>query len=205
MFGTYARNVISSQGRYYPDTSNKSESINPKGNKTMTTQTKQTEGSNVIIRDVQLYWAKLDKPVDPFGTLQWELTIQASKKRESELAQFGKVKEGFEKGTVAVALKKKALKADGSDAAKVSVVDSAKQPLEAKLIGNGSTGNVMVFQRPYEIKAPNGKVTKSGTTTMLNKVQVTNLVKYERKSDNFVDFDDEGDNSSTTATSNDDF
>lgn len=168
---------------------------NPKGNKTMTTNTNQTEGFNTIVRDVQLYWAKLDKPVDPFGTLQWELTIQVPKKRESEIASFGKVKEGFDKGTVAVALKKKALKADGTEAAKVGVVDANKQPFDSKLIGNGSTGNIIVFQRPYEIKAPNGKVTKSGTSTMLTKVQVTNLVKYERKSDNFVDFDTESDTS----------
>jgi hypothetical protein len=179
---------------------------NPKGNKTMTTNTNQTEGFNTIVRDVQLYWAKLDKPVDPFGTLQWELTVQVPKKRESEISSFGKVKEGFDKGTVAVALKKKALKADGTEAAKVGVVDANKQPFDSKLIGNGSTGNIIVFQRPYEIKAPNGKVTKSGTSTMLTKVQVTNLVKYERKSDNFVDFDDEGGNETNAAPSkNDDF
>ena len=199
MFGTYARNVISGQGRYVAD----DNSTQSKG-KSMTTNTKQTEGTNVIIRDVQLYWAKLDKPVDPFGTLQYELTIQAPKKREAELAQYGKVKDGFDKNTVAISLKKKALKADGTDAAKVIVVDSSKQPMDSKLIGNGSTGNVMVFQRPYEIKAPNGKVTKSGITTMLNKVQVTTLVKYERKSTDFVDFDDEG-GTSTPAQSNDDF
>ncbi len=170
----------------------------------MTTNTNQTEGFNTIVRDVQLYWAKLDKPVDPFGTLQWELTIQVPKKRESEIASFGKVKEGFDKGTVAVALKKKALKADGTEAAKVGVVDANKQPFDSKLIGNGSTGNIIVFQRPYEIKAPNGKVTKSGTSTMLTKVQVTNLVKYERKSDNFVDFDDES-TESPAAKFSDDF
>jgi len=170
----------------------------------MTTATNTVEGTNVIIRDVKLYWAKLDKPTDPFGTLQWELTIQVPKKRESEIASFGKVKEGFDKGTVAVALKKKALKADGTEAAKVGVVDANKQPFDSKLIGNGSKGNIIVFQRPYEIKAPNGKVTKSGTSTMLTKVQVTDLVKYERKSDNFVDFDEEG-TESPAAKFSDDF
>jgi len=201
--GDHANDLIHQQ--IYKSVNINSLFHNPKGKQTMTTtNTNQTEGSNVIIRDVKLYWAKLDKPVDPFGTLQWELTIQVPKKRESEVASLGKVKEGFDKGTVAVALKKKALKADGSEAAKVGVVDANKQPLDSKIIGNGSTGNIIVFQRPYEIKAPNGKVTKSGTSTMLTKVQVTNLVKYERKSDNFVDFDDEG-TSSAPATSNDDF
>jgi hypothetical protein len=188
------------------DTLIKQSFTNPKGNKTMTTNTNQTEGFNTLVRNVQLYWAKLDKPVDPFGTLQWELTIQVPKKREAEIASFGKVKEGFEKNTVAVALKKKALKADGTEAAKVNVVDANKQPFDSKLIGNGSTGNIIVFQRPYEIKAPNGKVTKSGTSTMLTKVQVTELVKYERKSGDFVDFEEEeGNTNSKSDTYNNDF
>jgi hypothetical protein len=170
----------------------------------MTQATNNT--TNEIIRDVQIYWAKLDKAVSPFGVDLYEMTIQAPKKREKELAQFGKVKEGFDAGTIKVALKKKAFKADGTEAAKVRVVDANKQPLDSKLIGNGSVGNVMVMQRPYEIKLPNGKVSKSGITTTLTAVQVTNLVKYERKSDNFVDFDDEGGNSGAQAnTSNDDF
>jgi len=60
------------------------------------------------------------------------------------------------------------------------------------LIGNGSIGNVMVYCSPYEIKLPNGKISKSGISTMLVAVQVTDLVRYERKSENFVDFDVEG-------------
>lgn len=149
---------------------------------------------NVILKGVTLYWAKLnpEKPVAPFGTEQWELTVQADKKREKELSMFGKVKDGFDKGTVAVSLKKKALKKDGSPAAPVRVVDNMKQPLDPKVIGNGSTGNVMLMLKDYQIKAPNGKVTKEGTTTALIAVQVTNLVKYESKSSNFVDFDEEG-------------
>ena len=146
------------------------------------------EATNVIIKDVELHWVKLDKPVDPFGTLQYEIQIQAPKKREKELAAFGKVK-AVEGGKIAINLKKKALKADGSDAAKVRVVDSAKNSIDSKQIGNGSIGNVMVMQKPYEIKAPNGKVTKSGVSNMLTAVQVTTLIKYVPKSDNFVDFE----------------
>ena len=44
--------------------------------------------------------------------------------------------------------------------------------------------------KDYEIKAPNGKVTKSGTTVTLTAVQVTDLVKYVPKNSNFVDFDE---------------
>jgi len=146
---------------------------------------------NVIIKDVELHWAKLDKPVDPFGTLQYELQIQAPKKREKEFSQFGKVKV-VEGGKISVNLKKKAFKKDGTESAKVRVVDAGKKELDPKLIGNGSIGNVMVYCSPYEIKLPNGKVSKSGISTMLIAVQVTDLVRYERKSENFVDFDVEG-------------
>jgi hypothetical protein len=136
------------------------------------------DATNVIIKDVELHWVKLDKPVDPFGTLQYEIQIQAPKKREKELAAFGKVKV-IEGNKVSINLKKKALKADGTDAAKVRVVDASKN----------SIGNVMVMQKPYEIKAPNGKVTKSGISNMLTAVQVTTLIKYVPKNDNFVDFE----------------
>lgn len=157
----------------------------------MTTQA-NNEVRNVILSNVDLYWAKLnpEKPVSPFGTEQWELTVQVPKKREREIASFGNVKEGFEKGTVAVNLKKKAQKKDGTPAAAVRVVDAKKQPLDPKLIGNGSKGNVMLMLKDYEIKAPNGKVTKSGTTVTLTAVQVTDLVKYVPKNNNFVDFDE---------------
>ena len=40
----------------------------------MTDSTNNT-GSNVMIKEVKLFWAKLDKPVSPFGTDQWELSI----------------------------------------------------------------------------------------------------------------------------------
>ena len=168
----------------------------------MTTQSTTNQGQNEIIRNVEFHWCKLDKPTDPFGTLQWEMSVQVPKARAAELEAYGKVKEvkdkdGKSTGKVSLNLKKKALKADGTDAAKVGVVDIHKQPMDAKVIGNGTIGNVMVFCKPYEIKAPNGKVTKSGTSVMLTKVQVTNLVKYEPKSDNFVDFDDEGSDAPT--------
>ncbi len=171
---------------------------NPKGKSIMTTSNAQNEVRNVILKGVDLYWAKLnpEKPVSPFGTDQWEITVQAAKSRSKELSEFGKVKDGFEKGTVAINLKKKAEKKDGTPAAPVRVVDNMKQPLDPKTIGNGSTGNVMLMLKDYEIKAPNGKVTKSGTAVTLVAVQVTNLVKYEAKSTKFVDFDEEGEGSS---------
>lgn len=148
-----------------------------------------SDNKNVIITDVILNWAKLDKPVAPFGTEQWEIQIMAPKKRMKELSQFGKVKDQGD-GFVSVNLKKKAEKRDGSAAQKVRVVDANKKPIDPNTIGNGSKGNVIVLQNEYEIKGPKGNVTKSGTSTMLTAVQVTELKIYERK--DMVDFDNIG-------------
>jgi hypothetical protein len=168
----------------------------------MTTST-NSNVTNVIIRDVEFHWPKLDKPVEPFGTAIYELQIQFPKSRVKEMEQFGKVKDQGQ-GKFSLNLKKKALKADGTEAAKVGVVDAFKNPLDPKLIGNGTKGNVMLMLKPYELKTPSGKVTKSGTTIMLSKVQVIDLVKFEPKgNDNFVDFDSEGDVTATVTEDSD--
>jgi len=155
-----------------------------------------TESTNVLVKNVTFYWAKLDKAVEPFGELRYELQIQGDKSRFDEFNEYGKAKIN-ENGNVQVNLQKKAFKRDGTEAAKVRVVDSNKLPFDPKLIGNGSTGNVIVMRRPYEMKGPNGKVTKKGISTMLLAVQVVNLVKYEPKDS--VDFDEVD----TTDTGND--
>jgi hypothetical protein len=163
----------------------------------MTQAMNNTEGRNEIINNVELHWVKLDKPVAPFGVEQYEISIQVPKARAAELEAYGKTKpvkdrDGKDTGKVSINLKKKAQKKDGTDATKVRVVDMSKQPLDPKTIGNGSFGNVMVFLKDYQIKTPKGVVTKEGTSVMLTAVQVSNLVKYEPKNSNFVDFDDDG-------------
>jgi hypothetical protein len=148
---------------------------------------------NAIIRDVTFFWAKINpaKPVSPFGDDRWELDLRFPKARVSEMEAYGKVKpvEG-EKNVFYVKLTKPAVKKDGTAAKPVEVVDSKKNPMEV-IIGNGSKGNVMVMMRDYEIKAPNGKVTKKGTKTTLTKVQVIELVEYKSNNSDYVDFDEE--------------
>jgi hypothetical protein len=176
------------------------------------TQATENNGTNVIIKNVELHWVKLDpkNPISPFGVAQWEISAQVPKSRAAELEAFGKIREVKDKdsrdtGRVSINFKKKAEKKDGTDAAPVRVVDMSKQPLDPKTIGNGSIGNVMLFTKPYEIKTPKGVVTKSGTSVMLTAVQVSNLVKYEPKNSNFVDFDDDGDEQAPTGHSPADF
>lgn len=147
--------------------------------------------SNVIVKNVELRWAKLSTPVAPFGTEQWELQIVGDKSREKEFSQFGKVKATTD-GKISVNLKKKAKKADGTPAEPVRLVNSAKEPITNRsIVGNGSLGNVMVFLRPYDVMG------KSGISVMLVAVQVTKLVEYKATSG--VDFDMLGDDESQEA------
>ena len=112
-------------------------------------------------------------PVSPLGTPQWELQIATT---DPVLAgQMGEnnlnVKE--KDGKYTVSLKRKAVKADGTEMVPVRLVDAQKNPIENRgSIGNGSKGNVIVWQAEYEAMG------KSGVSNSLTAVQVTELVEY---------------------------
>jgi len=151
------------------------------------------EATNAIIKNVELFWVKCNpsKPVAPFGEEQWEVQLRFPKKRVAEMEQYGKVKETDTKGVFQLNLKKKAIKKDGSPAQPIKVVGAtAGSVVDPTIIGNGSTGNVKVMLKDYQIKGPNGKVTKEGTQVTLQAIQVTNLIKYEPKGGDDFDFDD---------------
>ena len=135
---------------------------------------------NLLISDVELNWARLDTPTNPFGTEIYELQIATSDAAVAAqwTADFLNVKE--RDGQFVVSLKRNAKKRDGSDNGKVRVVGADKMPLSAT-IGNGSKGNVIVWQYPYS--APGGR---SGISGSLTAVQVTDLVEYNSGA---VDFD----------------
>ena len=142
---------------------------------------------NYLISDVTFNWARLDKPQNPFGTEQYELqiaTTDAAKAAELT-ANHLNVKEK-EAGTFTVSLKRKAKRADGSDNGKVQVVGTkASDVIDVRTIGNGSQGNVIVWQYPYEGGG------RSGIATSLTKVQVVDLKVYDGAGD--VDFTMEAD------------
>ena len=142
---------------------------------------------NYLISDVTLNWARLDKPQNPFGTEQYELQIATTDaaKAEELKANHLNVKEK-EAGVFTVSLKRKAKRADGSDNGKVQVVGTkASDVIDVRTIGNGSQGNVIVWQYPYEGGG------RSGIATSLTKVQVVNLKVYDGAGD--VDFTMEAD------------
>ena len=129
---------------------------------------------NFKIEGVSLNWARLDSPVNPFGTEQYELQIATADKAKADdlKANHFNVKE--KDGMFVVSLKRKAKKADGSDNGKVRVVNADLSPMEnTRILGNGSIGNVVVFQYPYSAAG------RSGIANSLTAVQVTKLEKYE--------------------------
>ena len=137
---------------------------------------------NFLISNVILNWARLDQPVSPFGAPQWELQLELTAEQAAELkSNHFNVKE--KDGKFTVSLKRKAVKADGSPMDPVRVVGADKMPMENRgSIGNGSKGNVIVWQAPYSTMG------RSGIANSLTAVQVVDLVEYSG-SNGGVDFD----------------
>ena len=144
------------------------------------------EKRTVIVRDAELHWAKLVRPVEPFGTLQWELQLRT---RDKDVAEGWKkdfyltVKpEEDDDGMYYKAnVKRKALKKDGDKNTAPEVLDGNKKSIDGNIVGNGSVGNVMLFQYPYEVGG------RKGVSSILSKVQVTSLKEYTPSTE--IDFD----------------
>jgi len=156
---------------------------------------------SVMIKGLDFFWAKLGKPVAPFGTLQWELQVRTTDKGiKKDLEDAGvkvKTQEDDDGNVIYVAgLKRKAVDRKGNDMDPPRVVDGSRQPINGDKIGNGSHGNVILFSYDYEVQGRNG------TAAMLTAVQVTKLVKYEGNSG--IDFDIEDTVEDTSAASKDD-
>lgn len=143
---------------------------------------------NHLISNVTLNWVRLDKPQNPFGTEQYEVQIETKDPaKAAELtANHMNVKEK-ETGIFTVSLKRKAKRADGSDNGKVEVVGTkASEVIDVRTIGNGSQGNVIVWQYPYDAAG------RQGIATSLTKIQITDLKVYANDSIDFEMIDDSG-------------
>ena len=149
-----------------------------------------TEVRNFKITDVTINYPKLDKPVNPFGTEQYELQIATAdeskvKELEDNYINFRRkdgelVKDAT--GMFTAGLKRKAHKANGEDNGKVRVVNSDLTPMDKlTTIGNGSKANVIVFQYPYDVAG------RKGVGSSLTAVQITDHIVYAPS--NGVDFE----------------
>ena len=138
-----------------------------------------------IIRDVELYWANLYKPHDPFGTMIFDVQIRTTDEdKVKTLEELGVKLKKHDDGYYFGNVKRKTVNAKGEPMDPPKVVDSSKAALTDP-IGNGSTGNIKLFSYEYKVGG------RKGRAAMLSAVQVVDLVPYETKGD--VDFDVEGD------------
>jgi len=146
--------------------------------------------SSIVIRNAELFWAKLDQPVNPFNAPQphWEIQIRTRDKDEAKKwkAQGMNVNlKEDDSGTFnQVNLKRKAFTKNGDPREPVKVVDGQLMPIDGGVVGNGSVGNVQIDTYKYTM---NGK---DGIGFSIKAVQVTKLVEY--KGGNGLDFEVEG-------------
>jgi len=141
-----------------------------------------SEKRTVIVKDVDLFYTKVDQPVKPFGTVRWELQMRTNDKSTADMWKkeyFLNIKEID--GSYAVNVHKNAVNKEGADVDPPQVVDKARSPIKGNNIGNGSKGNVKLFQYPYDVAG------KKGVSSMLVGLQVVDLVPYEP--DSSIDFE----------------
>jgi hypothetical protein len=133
-----------------------------------------------IILNAELFFAKLD-PARPNASFNkenptWEVQIRTRDKKVAkgwkEMNLRVQPKEDDEGLYYAANLKKKSMKRDGSPMAPVNVVAGDLSPVDPKTIGNGSVGNLSVYQYDYNV---NGS---TGIASMLMGVQITTLNEY---------------------------
>ena len=130
------------------------------------------EPRNYRINDVELNWAKLTKPVSPFGQPQYELQIATTDKAVADEWKTNHLTVKDKDGKYSVSLKRKALKADGSENGAPKVVDKDAKPVNASSLGNESRGNVIVYQMYYKTAG------REGIASSLTAIQVTDFKEY---------------------------
>lgn len=128
-----------------------------------------------VIKNAELWFLKLDpkRPSTAFNKVQWEVQIRTKDKevnkqwREMKLAT--KLIEDEKTGETyyRVNLHKKANKEGDSYVGPVEVVDGKLKPLNPNTVGNGSIGNIVIFQSEYVFEG------KAGIRSTPMRIQVT--------------------------------
>jgi hypothetical protein len=141
-----------------------------------------------VLKDVELWFARLD-PKNPNSLFDkdnptWEVQIRTKDKNQMQdwksLNLKPKLEQDENNGTYwKVNLKRKSKKKDGTPLSPVKVVDGALEDVDPNTIGNGSIGDVRIFQYDYEVGV--GKVKKSGVASMLAAIQLSKHIVYIRQ------------------------
>jgi len=153
-----------------------------------------------IVKDVTIYWAKLDPefPVAKYKqehVKEWTLEARTT---DPKIAKMWKdeyhfnMKKVEDKNTgetyYRARLQKRAIdtsKPNAKMAFPVEVLDPQLNPIDPKILGNGSVADVMVFLREWE------KFGEKGYTPDLRKLRVKKLVEYYREFEEFDKLDEE--------------
>jgi len=138
-----------------------------------------------IIENCELWFAKLDpkRPSARFNKENptWELQIRTTSKEtkkewEAMKLQVKAIVPDEGSPYFRVNLRKKSVKKDGQAASPVQVVNGAKEDIDPTSIGNGSIGNVRIYQYDYTKKDGS-----PGVVSVLMGVQVTKHLVYKAK------------------------
>jgi hypothetical protein len=137
---------------------------------------------SIIARNCTLFFPKLDpkRPNNKYDKLNptWEIQIRTEDRTQrKEWIDMGlRVKDVVpEEGNpyFRVNLRKKSIKADGTKSSPVDVVDGSLGPINPNSLGNGSVGNVRIFQYEYPKKEGG-----TGIANVLMGIQVTKHLVY---------------------------
>ena len=138
-----------------------------------------------ILKDCEIWFAKVDpkRPNSKFNKKNptWECQIRttdkAVKKYWEELQLPVKAVVPDEGAPYfRVNLRKKSIKEDGEPASPIKVVNGSLDAVDPNSIGNGSIGNLRIFQYEYP-KEGGGK----GTASVLMGIQITKHILYKAK------------------------
>ena len=136
-----------------------------------------------ILKNVELFFAKLDesKPNARFDANNptWEVQIRTRDKKQAkewkDLNVNVKTDDDDNGVFYTATLKKKTKKASGEPQNPVNLVGGDLSPIDPNTLGNGSIGNVRIYQYNYEVGG------RKGIASMLMAVQVTTLKEYTPK------------------------
>ena len=137
-----------------------------------------------ILKNCEIWFAKVDpkRPNAKFNKKNptWECQIRTTDKEVKKyweslnLPVKAIVPDDDSKPYFRVNLRKKSIKEDGEAASPVKVINGHMEDLDPNSIGNGSVGNLRIFQYEYP-KEGGGK----GTANVLMGIQLTKHILYK--------------------------
>ena len=146
----------------------------------------QSKFKTIVLKDVDMYWLKLDAP-SQYGAYEVEVRTtdeaKANEWKSMDLTVSQKTDEKFNDGKpyYRLKLKRNAVNKAGKAAPAPEVLSADPMvTIDPRSIGNGSKGHIRCFQYQYT------HMGKSGIGTQFNAVKITDLVKYEATDD--IDF-----------------